>query len=281
MRVNISLALCLIIATTGLTQGLQGSSKTLSLKFDGNKAVSEGELITVTEGCLARNSRQPDRYDSETLGYCLGKTRQFLFSKGYLLATMAEPKTVRSDNAIRVTVSIEEGALYRLGNVRIEGGTLVSPKRIREMLSLKTGDIADADTLSAWAFDDLKKKYAEFGYIQFTASLEPSYQLKSDGREGTVNLVLTIHEGQAFTVRSIKFDGNDTTTQDSLLQQMLVRSGDIFNRELFEGSLKRIDQSDQFETIDSDRDVDYRADKNSLQLDLLIHLKKKMEKQDR
>ncbi|MEK6337585.1 MAG: POTRA domain-containing protein [Acidobacteriota bacterium] len=273
-------ALCLTIARTGLTQGESGSGKTLSLQFDGNKAVSEGELITVTQGCMARNNQQPDKYNSETLGYCLSMTRQMLFSKGYLQATMAEPKTVESNNAIRVTVSIKEGALFRLGNVVIQGANLVSPKRIREMLNLKTGDIANADTLMAWSFDELRKTYAEFGYIQFMSSLEPSYQTRSDGREGIINLVLTIHEGQAFTVRSIKFEGNGTTTQDSLLQQMLVRSGDIFNKELFEASLKRIDQSGQFETINSDRDVDYRSDKNNLQLDLLIHLKKKMERQD-
>jgi hypothetical protein len=58
---------------------------------------------------------------------------------------------------------------------------------------------------------------------------------------------------------------------------MLLRSGEVFNHELLDESLKRIDQTGQFETIDGEKDVDYRSVGKKPELDLTIHLKKKAE----
>ena len=60
------------------------------------------------------------------------------------------------------------------------------------------------------------------------------------------------------------------------MREMLVRTGEIFNRELFDESLKRISQSGQFEVIDADKDVDYSSQDRTIPLlDLTIHLRRK------
>jgi outer membrane protein assembly factor BamA len=60
-----------------------------------------------------------------------------------------------------------------------------------------------------------------------------------------------------------------------LVAQMLIQSGDVYNSGLLKQSLARIDQTRQFETIDFDKDLDYRSAQNSQQIDLIVHLKKK------
>ena len=172
-------------------------------------------------------------------------------------------------------VPINEGALFRLGEVKIEGSTLFSPAQILEMLTLKTGDIVDADSLSVWFFERVAKAYGNFGYIQYTAEPELKFHLKEGGREGVVDLTVTIDEGHVFTIRSIKFEGNGSVPEHTLFREMLVRNGEVFNKELFVESLKRISQSGQFEPIDAEKDVDYKWDQKSPRLDLTIHLKKK------
>jgi len=240
-----------------------------------NKVFSEQELIGVTDKCLERFSHGNAKDDYVTLDYCLWKAKQFLFSKGYLKATFGEPKKQETQDGLRVIVPINEGALFRLGEVKIEGSTLFSPAQILEMLTLKTGDIVDADSLSVWFFERVAKAYGNFGYIQYTAEPELKFHLKEGGREGVVDLTVTIDEGHVFTIRSIKFEGNGSVPEHTLFREMLVRNGEVFNKELFVESLKRISQSGQFEPIDAEKDVDYKWDQKSPRLDLTIHLKKK------
>ena len=76
-------------------------------------------------------------------------------------------------------------------------------------------------------------------------------------------------------MRSIRFTGNDEVSKDELAREMFVRSGEIFSRQLFEESLKKIGEASQFETIDSEKDVDYKPDRESPLLDITIHLKRK------
>jgi len=79
---------------------------------------------------------------------------------------------------------------------------------------------------------------------------------------------------KAFTIRSIKFEGNGNVPEDDLRREMLVRIGEVFNKELFDESLKRIRQTGLFEAIDPDKDVDYTWDQKVPRLDLTIHLKR-------
>jgi hypothetical protein len=62
---------------------------------------------------------------------------------------------------------------------------------------------------------------------------------------------------------------------NALRNGMLVRLGEVFNKKLFDESLKRISQTGQFEVIDADKDVDYSWDQKSPRVDLTIRLKKK------
>lgn len=176
---------------------------------------------------------------------------------------------------LRVTVPITEGPIYRLGSVKIEGSKLFSPVQILDMLTLKTGEIADGESISSWAQGRVAKLYAKFGYVQFSAALEPDFHVISGAREGTVDFTVVIDEGRPFTIRSIKFEGNEDVSKDTLFREMLVQNGEVFNAELFVASLKRIDQTGRFKLIDPDKDVDYSWDKTIPQLDLTIHLKKK------
>ena len=276
MLCTVRLGLLLCISASWVTLAQEANSKTIRLDFVGNKAFGKQQLLDVADKCLNQYSSLRGTDELSKIDYCLHKVRSFLAANGYLRATLVDPLQKKTEGGLILIVQIEEGALYHLGEVRINGATVFSPTRIREMLSLKAGDIANADSISEWAYECLKKAYGEFGYIQYTAELEPSFHLKHGATEGTVDLTVTIDEGQAFSIRSIKFNGNADVPQDSLLRQMLLRSGDIFNRELFQESMKRIDQSGQFELIDEEKDVDYRSDQKGPQLDLIIHLKRKL-----
>ena len=256
-------------------RGQEPTRQKIVLDFEGSKVFSKQELLEVANKCLAEFSKSRDEDSDIVLDSCLHSVRVSLFAKGYLGAELGKPRQERTENGLKTIVSVNEGALYRLGEVEISGSKLFSPLQIREMMGLKTGDIASGDTLVVGLVERVKKAYSNFGYIQYTAEVLPKFHLKDGAQEGVVDFTVNIDEGQMFTIRSIKFEGNGNIPEDALQREMLVRVGEVFNKEMFNEGLKRISQTGQFEEIDVDRDVDYRVDNESTRLDLTIRLKKK------
>lgn len=272
-RAGYAAFVCFVIC--GALQAQEATRPRVGIDFEGNKIFSKQELIEITNRCLDRYSKAGGADDSAQIEYCLHEVRGFLSGKGYLNPKLGEPRRTQTENGLQFLVSIIEGPRYRLGEVKVEGSKRFTPAQILEMIAMKTGDIADGEKLSEALYERVRRAYAKFGYIQYTAEVTPDYHLAAGATEGTADLSVTIDEGQEFTIRSIKFDGNGDIPEDALLGAMLVRSGEVFNKELLDESLRRIDQTGQFETIDCDKDVDYRAVGKNPQLDLTIHFKKK------
>jgi outer membrane protein assembly factor BamA len=239
------------------------------LDFDGNKVFSKSELLEVANKCVGGSSK------SEVLDYCLHRVRQFMSAKGYLQAQLGKPHQEESENGLRTIVSVKEGALFRLGEVEIDGARVLTPSQIREMFELKSGDVASGDRISNWLFERVKKAYGNLGYIQYTAEIQPRFHRKDGAPEGVADLAVTIEEGSAFTISSIRFEGNGDVARDALLREMSLRRGEVFSQELLDDSLMRLNQNGQFETINADKDVDYDVDQKAPRINLTIHLKKR------
>jgi outer membrane protein assembly factor BamA len=243
------------------------------LDFEGNKIFSKPELLEVANRCLSGFSKFQDQ--DAPLDYCLHRVRQFMAAKGYLQARLGEPRHELTENGSKTLVSVDEGALFRLGEVEISGSRILAPTQIREMLEMKTGEIANGDSIGVWLFERVKRAYGRLGYIQYTAEVQPKFHYKEGAPEGVADLEVNVDEGNVFTIASIKFDGNGNVPGDVLLREMIVRKGEIFSPDLLDESLTRINQSGQFETIDADKDVDYSVDQQSPRLSLTIHLRKR------
>jgi outer membrane protein assembly factor BamA len=248
--------------------------KPLALEFEGSKVFGNQRLLEIATKCRAE-SATPTVQEKIVVEYCLHKVKSFMANNGYLQATLGETISATTEAEILLKVPVSEGALFRLQEVKIDGPTVFPPARLREMLKLRTGDVANGDAIGEWLFDAVKKAYHQLGYIQYTAEVEPDFHLKQGSTEGTVDLAIAIDEGQRFYVRSIHFDGNGDVPENLLSALMLIQSGDVYNSELLKQSLARIDQTRQFETIDFDKDLDFRSAQDSRQVDVVIHLKKK------
>ena len=243
------------------------------LDFEGNRIFSKQDLLAVANKCLAGYAKSDN---DEILGYCLHRVSQFLSARGYLQAQLDKPRLEQTENGSRTIVSVKEGALFRIGEVEINGARVLTPNQIRDMFELKTGDVAEGDRIGVWLFERVKKAYGNLGYIQYTAEVQPRFHHQNGAAEGVADLSVTIDEGNAFTIASIQFVGNGSVAKDSLLREMTMRSGEVFSQQMLEESLMRIEQNGQFETIDADRDVDYWWDQKAPRLKLTIHLKKRL-----
>jgi outer membrane protein insertion porin family len=243
------------------------------LDFEGNSVFSKQELLEVGNKCLDGYSKSENQ--DEVLDYCLQRVRQHVSAKGYLQAQLGKPREEQTESGLKTVISVKEGALYRLGEIEIDGSRQFTPTQIREMINLKTGDVANGESLSVALYERVKRVYGNFGYITYTAEVTPKFHLKDGAPEGVVDFDVTIDEGNLFTVRAIKFEGNGSVPADALQRDLLLRQGDVFNVELLDESLTRINRTGVFAPINGDRDVDYYSGRGSSQVDLTIHLKKR------
>lgn len=245
------------------------------LDVEGNKVFSKQELTDTANKYLDGWAGNGHKYDPSELDYCLHILTNLIKSRGYLQGRVDRKKVEETEAGSRVVLAVAEGPLYRVGEMKIEGARIFSPEQIRETIGLNTGDVANGEALSEGLFERLKKSYGKFGYIQYTADIQPTFHVKENASEGVADFDITIDEGAQFKVRSIKFVGGDEQSREYLRQQLLLlRAGDVFVEDLLRESVKRINDTHSYDPIDADKDVDYRTDEETALVDLTIHLKK-------
>jgi outer membrane protein insertion porin family len=246
------------------------------LLFEGNRIFSSEELAASLRRCLADYSEHTELgLDSNVLDVCQRRLVNSIRSRGYLQAKLGEPRIVITTKGLAITVPVDEGVLYRLGNIKIEGAQALTPGEVRAKFSAQEGDVADSDWIAKWLFEDLKSMYGEMGFIQYMAEPIPTFKSNPrNDKEGIVDLVVFIEEGKRFTLRSLTFIG-ETLSEEELSELSLIQVGDLFNQHLFEESIKRLNESERFEPLDKDKDTDFRTDEEEGTVRIVIKLRKR------
>jgi outer membrane protein insertion porin family len=239
------------------------------LRFEGNKVFSNPELLTMTNVCLARVGEGPSGYDSEKLEYCGRRVADQIRDAGYLEAKL-QSTTKRAAKGYAVTFALDEGILYRLGKIKIEGGEVFTEDEIKAKFGLREGDIAKGNSISKWLFEDLKNAYGELGFIEYMADVSPTFKRE----QGLVDLKIDIEEGKQFSLRSVTFKG-DLIKGVNLEDPLVLKPGEIYNHRLLRESIARLNQINLFETIDADKDVDITKDDEEALVRVVIKLKKR------
>jgi outer membrane protein insertion porin family len=265
--------------------------RVVEVQFEGNKIFSDGQLRGamkyVKEAGLITRFKGKDILDREKLEYDLHKVDNYMASKGYLRARHGEPRVESVgprrtgfpilplpflssvDEGLRVTVPINEGKLFRIGEIKIEGNSIFSEDAIRNIIGLQKGDVANGERISRALFENLKKYYGAQGFIEYTAEPAPTYKdnpAKPD--EGIVDFAITIEEGKQFSLRRLEFVGNTFTRDNVLRREVLLNEGDIYNQSNWEYSVIKLNQLGYFDPIDKDKDADFKTNEEDATVDI-------------
>ncbi len=266
--------------------------RVVEIEFDGNQVFKDGQLRGamkyVKEAGLISRFKGQDILDPEKLDVDLRLVRNYMASKGYLQGRAGEPRIEglgkrrtgfilplpllsSSDEALRITIPVIEGKLYRLGDLKIEGNSIYDEKVIRAVLGLKPGDVASGERIYKAFSEDLKKLYGNAGFIQYNADPEPTFKDNpANPKEGIVDYQIAIDEGKQFTLRRLEFTGNTFTRDNVLRREAVVNEGDIYNQGYLEYSVLRLNQLGFFDPIDKEKDVDFRQDEEAGTVDVGI-----------
>ena len=224
-------------------------------------------------------------YDASKLEEDTERVRQAYRDKGYSNAAVEQPQTQIRDEGglnwftfrpnkgkrIDILMPIEEGGRYRLGNITFTGNKAVTNVRaLRGTFAIKDGEWFNATAISK-GLENLKKAYGQLGYINFGAIPKLSY----DDQKRTVSLSIDIDEGKPFYVSRIEFEGNTITRDRVIRRELLLEEGQVYNSQLWEYSLLRLNQLEYFDQLKVDQDSEAHQNPEAGTVDLLLKVKEK------
>ncbi len=176
----------------------------------------------------------------------------------------------RTGKRVDILIPVQEGQRYRLGSITFSGGTIGNPAGLRAAFPIKDGDWLDT-SLILKGMDNLKKAYTARGFIKFV----PTPIQTIDDAKQVVNIVMQLDEGKAYYVSRIEFSGNTITRDKVIRRELLLQEGSLYNSQMWDLSLLRLNQLSYFEPLKAEQDSESHEDDDNQTVDLLLKLKEK------
>ena len=264
------------------------------IKFEGNHALKSRELQSAMKNLkpigiphsIILESLFARTYDSTKLSEDAERVRYFYQTKGYFKALVGDPKTQIHDTsgvrwyypfkaspgkAVDITIPVEEGQRYRLKEITFTGNKAVkNTQALRALFKIKDGDIFDTEAIRK-GLEALRKAYAALGYINFT----PVPNTDADDEKRLISLRIDLDEGKQFYVRRIEFEGNTTTRDKVIRRELALEEGQVYNGNLWELSLLRLNQLQYFDQLKPDQDSEIKQNPQDGTVDITLKVKEK------
>ncbi|HUQ93557.1 MAG TPA: outer membrane protein assembly factor BamA [Bryobacteraceae bacterium] len=228
-------------------------------------------------------------YDSTKLEEDKDRVRNFYQEKGYFTARALDHTLAIRDvggTGFRIplfypnkpgkradlVVPIEEGRQYKLNKINFVGMKLfrTPDSLMRPLFQMGEGDVFSTGKLRK-GLEQIRKLYGQFGYIDFVP--EPSFDIIPNSDK--LDLTLTVDEGKQFFVRRIDFAGNTTTRDKVIRREVLIDEGDIYNTQLWEVSLLRLNQLGYFEVLKENEAASISKDTKTNTVDITLKVKER------
>ncbi|TPW31219.1 outer membrane protein assembly factor BamA [Pararhizobium mangrovi] len=224
-----------------------------SINFVGNHAFTDGRLADVLQtkrtNFLSWLTRK-DVYNPTKLDADQQRLRQFYYNHGFadfrIVSSVADFDP--NANAYTITITVDEGARYKFGNVQIDSSVAgVNSSELRGLLQTRKGDTYNAkdveDTVEA-----ISDRIASQGY----PFAEVTPRGNRDFQNHTIGVSYLVDQGQRAYVERIEIAGN-TRTRDYVIRRAFdISEGDAFNKVAVREAKRRLEALGYFSSVDID-----------------------------
>src|SRR5262249_22391275 len=225
-------------------------------------------------------------FDASKLDEDAERVRDALQHAGYFKAIVEDPQTKlrntsggmhvpfakgKGGKVMDITIALTEGAKYKLKAITFKNNKAIQDtSKLRAQFPIKDGDTFDTHLLQKGT-ENLRKAYGTLGFINFAAV--PTFDIDDENKLITVNI--DTDEGKSFSVRRIEFQGNTTTRDRVIRRELLVQEGQVFNAQLWDLSVLRLNQLNYFETLKPEDDTERKLDEKNGTVDLIVKVREK------
>ncbi|HMF90409.1 MAG TPA: outer membrane protein assembly factor BamA [Candidatus Angelobacter sp.] len=283
-------------ASVGVTFNVKEGPKIKvgKIVFKGNKHVSSRKLQAAMKNLhpigipnsIFLESLFSKTFDASKLEEDAERVRDALQHHGYFKATVEDPKTTlrtindgfhipliqkRPAKVMDITMPLTEGNKYRLNRITFSHNkAIVNTEKLRALFPIKDGDTFDTHLMQK-GLENLRKAYGTLGFINYTSI--PNFDF--DDQKKLITLNIDADEGKSFSVRRIEFQGNTTTRDRVIRRQLLVQEGQVFNSQLWDLSVLRLNQLNYFEALKPEEDTERKIDEKNGTVDLTVKVREK------
>ncbi|WP_413229682.1 outer membrane protein assembly factor BamA [Halomonas sp. SBBP1] len=190
-----------------------------------------------------------DEYSREALSGDIERLRSFYLDRGYVNfdVTSTQVSIGPEKSEIFITLNVDEGAQYRVGNIRFAGDLQISENEARQLLTVKEGEIFSRGDVNT-STEALRQRLGAEGFA--FADIQGVPEMADDGE--TVDLVIAVNPGERAYVRRIEFYGNTTTQDEVLRREMIQLEGAPASTEAITQSRQRLERLGFFSQVEVD-----------------------------
>ena len=227
------------------------------IEFQGNHAFSDKELEKLLETsekkplwipswsnivALFKGSQAVLKQDA--LERDLGRIAAYYHNRGYVDAKVGRPMVRREDAWLYITIPIEEGSRYGVGQVDIEQDFFKDKEKLLSELEITQEPVFSRQVLRQ---DILKLTdiYADEGFAY--ADITP--RIEKDPEKKLVNITLLVNTGPSVKFERIEIVGNTRTRDKVIRRELRVKELEPFSASGFRKSTQRLNRLGYFEDV--------------------------------
>ena len=212
-----------------------------TVTFDGNSVLTQDKLREAIAGAVGAS------YTEDSFRQTLNAVVRPLYEKlGYLRVTFPELKTKAAEDVkgVGVFVTVDEGSVYQLGKVTIEGPSPLPAETLIKTGEFKPGDAADISRINE-GLEKVRKAVRREGYMDVRVAAER----KLDHQKKVANVTLRVEAGPQFTMGKLNVNGLDLNGEAEVRRIWALKTGKPFNPEYPDGFLRRVKEMGMFDNL--------------------------------
>jgi outer membrane protein assembly factor BamA len=210
--------------------------------FDGNQVVTQHVLREAIAGVAIGVPYTEDAF-RQVLNASI---RPVYEARGRIRVAFPQLRTepVKDVQGVHVFVTIDEGPVYELGKVAIDGPSPVSPNDLLKEGDFKSGDIANFDRVSQ-GLDRIRNAVRHAGYL----TPKVTSDRKIDDGNKKVDVTIRIDAGPRFSMGKLTVAGLDLDGEVEIQRIWIIKVGDPFNPDYPDLFLKRVREQGLFDDL--------------------------------
>ena len=234
--------------TYQIDEGEKVRIKTVAI--EGNRQLSSRQVkkvMNTKEWWLFSFISSTGYYKKDQLDADTDKIRNLYYNNGFLKVVLAEPeiKVDKEKKGMVITVRVSEGDQFKVSSVGFSGNTVFDNTAINKKITLLPNAVFRKNVLEKDMLA-ITELYSNNGYA--LASVVPNLQV--DEQNKTVQVSLTISEGDRYKIGRIEVSGNTKTRDKVIRREIRLDEGDIFDSSKVKRSYERINNLGFFESVE-------------------------------